>query len=147
MMACFLVGTKPYSEPMLEYLRTNFSEMLIEIHTFSWASANENVVWTLATILSRCFKPVYSIIWELNAKQYSATNQADMVLLTIRICLDICFHRKNTQVPAFCQKELLWDMLSILDISVCFSCFYFRFSWTWYSAEQLTLSSSNYQII
>ena len=40
-MACRLVGAKPLSEPMLEYckldrLETNFSEILIAIHTFSF---------------------------------------------------------------------------------------------------------------
>ena len=35
-------------------LRTNFSEMLIEIHTFSFKeNAPENVVWKMAAILSR----------------------------------------------------------------------------------------------
>ena len=37
-MACHVVGAKPLSEPMLEYcwpLGTNFSELLIEIHSFS----------------------------------------------------------------------------------------------------------------
>ena len=41
-MACRLAGTKPLSEPMLdeilliEALGTNLSEILIEIHTFSF---------------------------------------------------------------------------------------------------------------
>ena len=38
-MACRLNGAKPLSEPMLEYsigpLGTNFSEILIELQTFS----------------------------------------------------------------------------------------------------------------
>ena len=38
-MASRLVGAKPLSEPMLEHCRTlgtNFSEMLVEIHAFSF---------------------------------------------------------------------------------------------------------------
>ena len=40
-MACRLIGAQPLSEPMLEYCRfaplgTNFNEILIKIHTFSF---------------------------------------------------------------------------------------------------------------
>ena len=36
-MACHQVGAKPLSEPMLEHgLGTNFNEILIENHTFSF---------------------------------------------------------------------------------------------------------------
>ena len=37
-MACHMVGGKPFSELMLEYkpIETNFSEILIEIHTSSF---------------------------------------------------------------------------------------------------------------
>ena len=57
-MACHLVGAKQLSEPMLEQfiwpLGTNFSEMLIEIHTFSLKeNAFENAVFEMAANLSR----------------------------------------------------------------------------------------------
>ena len=52
----------PLSEPMLEYCQCDtkeeFSmEFLIEIHTFSFQNAFENLVWKMVVILSRpqCF--------------------------------------------------------------------------------------------
>ena len=60
-MTCRMVGAKPLSEPMLGLsigtLGTNFSEILIEILTFSVKISQEyvfeSVVWEMAVILSR----------------------------------------------------------------------------------------------
>ena len=44
-MACRLASAKPLSEPMLEYrtLGTNFSEIFIEIYTFSFKKMYLNI--------------------------------------------------------------------------------------------------------
>ena len=54
-MGCHLVGSKPLSESMLDrilsigHLETNFSEILIEIYTYSFKKMH----WKMAAILSR----------------------------------------------------------------------------------------------
>ena len=66
-MACRLIGAKPLSEPVVEYLLigtlgTNVSEILIEKFTcFHSRNAFENVVSKMAAILSRpqCVKRLY----------------------------------------------------------------------------------------
>ena len=69
-MACRLVGTKPLSEPMLEYivnviLRNKFNEILIKIRTFPFkkmhlkmSSAKWQTFCLILNVLMAVFDPI-----------------------------------------------------------------------------------------
>ena len=83
-MAWCLVGTKLFSEPMLEYcliwtLGPNFSEILSEIYTFfTQENAFEYVVCEMATIL--CWLQCFNILCYNMTPMYQCINYLQIVM-------------------------------------------------------------------
>ena len=85
-MACQLVGTKPLSEPMLGYcyivigpLRTSFSEILIQMHTFSFKKSHFKMLsgkwWPFCLGLNVLKKPQDVIIQLCKIRAQKGTNK------------------------------------------------------------------------
>ena len=126
-MACRLFGAKPLSEQILKYfvgsLKTNFSEVLIEIRTFSFKKMHlKNFVCKMTAISYQphCVKEIKSFIgpWQQYI-QYGATwkyveQSNDVVELTTHTtCLSIASDHVwvYTVMEINTPRKIFWETI------------------------------------
>ena len=118
-MACRLAGAKPLSEPMLKYceldarnkLQWNFNR---NSYKFIQDSPFENVVWEMATILSRpqCVKSSHSNSFEDWAPVYINYGYSIFKWSLNQTCIH--FGSKNVFENVICKMSTICTYLNVL---------------------------------